>query len=403
MASNEVAIPNAVIILFTVAALAYLALGFSHYIDRTGRNYDSDLKHRWSQQLYVTKGVNPFFTREGSLSSEEGTQLIDPEIGPSVGVSYPPWSYVINEVLIPPLPWTAVTFYFAAWLLIVLVVQGIWVWHQGIPYGRRAAWMLCWASLALYSNFMAIGLGQLSNIMIAAIIAWMYFSSQERPVLAGIFLFIALVKPQLTLFLLFVPLVRRDWKCLLTTGLLGLVSTGAISLWFAEPPHELLLQVLNSADEFEIGLLGIPGLLMRFGLVSDPNLLSPIGLVSFGFLALVLSFRHRDAPLPVIVTIPIVFGQMWTYSRRYDQNLLVFLLVALCLLALARGTRWDWALFGSLFFVLWAPVDSALWHITEDWPVFIISLVGLASLLQAWRSGSFPTEVSNSTRLTGSV
>ena len=216
------------------------------------------------------------------------------------------------------------------------------------------------------------------------------------------YLFIALVKPQLTLFLLFVPLVRRDWKCLLTTGVLGIVSTGAISLWFAEPPHELLLQVLSSAGGFEIGLLGFPGLLMRFGLVSDPSLLTPIGLVSFGLLAAVLCFLYRDAPLPVIVTIPIVLGQMWTYSRRYDQNLLVLLLVALCLLALARGTRRDWAFFGSLFLVLWAPIDSALWRFTEDWPVFIVSLAGLAYLLQAWRSGSFQTGNSNPARLTGS-
>jgi hypothetical protein len=206
--------------------------------------------------------------------------------------------------------------------------------------------------------------------------------SRGKQALAGVFLALVITKPHVGLLFVLVPLVRREWRCLLTAAGTGLVATLLVSLYLGELPHELLIQVFGARAYFESGglLLGLPALLPMLGFEFDPAL---PGMIFLGSLAALLCHRWREAPLLVLVSIPTVIGHVWTYSRRYDQNSLFPCLIALGLLALARGRRSDWLAFGLMGASLWIPTTSEIWDIPAI-PLlqFTTWLMGLGYLLK---------------------
>src|SRR3954469_13576742 len=76
-------------------------------VPQTKPEHANDARLRWTEQEYVHIGVNPY---EIAVHPENA----DPEIGrlpcrdPG---GYPPWAFLTQEPLVPPLPFTAVRWY----------------------------------------------------------------------------------------------------------------------------------------------------------------------------------------------------------------------------------------------------------------------------------------------------
>jgi hypothetical protein len=339
-------------ILFSI----YLVVGFVHFARDTG---GYDLQQRWVQENYVARGVNPHLVYPKTVERTGNEALVDPEIGLSLGVSYPPWSYALNMLLVPPIAWPWTKAYYAMITLSFLVLQGWWVYQLAAAHKPVARLFLVFACLALYANFMGIAQGQHSIAINFGIASMLLCLRRERPVLAGLAFCLAMVKPQTTLLLILVPIVKGDWRCVATAGLLLTTATLAVAGWVGDWPHAMLLQVLEGAGDFGDDInRGLPHLLTRAGLESDPTV---PGLVFFGLLTAALVYRYRDVPTLQLVAIPLVMGQLWSYSRRYDHSNLYVLVAVLGLLALDGRNHRYWAAFLLVGASLWLPTTAENW------------------------------------------
>src|SRR5262245_38792461 len=88
--------------LLGVFAAVYLANGFGHLLFGVA----GDLHMRWVEHAYFVRGV-------ASGDVYEGAAAIDPAVGPAHAGFYPPWSLALGLLVVPPLPFTIVRWYFA--------------------------------------------------------------------------------------------------------------------------------------------------------------------------------------------------------------------------------------------------------------------------------------------------
>jgi hypothetical protein len=334
----------------------YLVLGFVDFVQDSG---GQDLQLRWVQQNYVARGVNPHLVYPQTIQRTGRSEFLDPEIGYSPSVAQAPWSYALSMLLMPPIDWTWTKIHFAVLTVVFLVLQSWWIYRLAAPHEVVVRLFLVFSCLAFYANYMTIGLGQYSIVINLGIAGMLFGLERGRPVLAGLAFCLAMVKPQTTLLLILVPIVKGDWKCVVSAGLLLCGTTLAVAGWVGDWPQAMLLQVLDSGSDITDSMnFGLPHLLTRAGL--EAGGVVP-GLLFFGFLTTVLVYRLRAAPTVLLATIPLVVGQVWTYSRRYDQTNLYVLVAMLGLLALDRQGRRHWAAFLLVGASLWGPTSSGIW------------------------------------------
>jgi hypothetical protein len=334
----------------------YLVLGFVDFVQDSGGH---DLQQRWVQENYVARGVNPHLVYPKTIQRTGANEFLDPEIGYSVGISNPPWSYALNMLLVPPIDWAWTKIHYAVLTVIFLVLQSWWIYRLAAPHEVVVRLFLVFSCLAFYANYMTIGLGQYSIVINLGIAGMLLGLERGRPVLAGLAFCLAMVKPQTTLLLILVPIVKGEWKCVVSAGLLLCVTTLAVAGWVGDSPQAMLLQVLDGASDLTDSInFGLPHLLTRAGL--EAGGVVP-GMLFFGFLTTILVYRLRAAPTVLLATIPLVVGQLWTYSRRYDHTNLYVLVALLGLLALDRKGRRHWAAFLLVGASLWLPTSSEIW------------------------------------------
>ena len=175
-----------------------------------------------------------------------------------------------------------------------------------------------------------------------------------RPLSAGLFLAFAALKPQSSGPFALLLLARGRWIGALSAAVVLAACTLGASLWLGSSPIRLLSQVVGQAAHWEGGDTGILRLLLLAGF---PRAAAISGLAVASFVGGTLLYAiHRERSLLVQAAIACVVARMWAYHRRYDDVLLVFLLVPLALAAFERSTRGAWIAFLSVGGTLWLPL-----------------------------------------------
>jgi hypothetical protein len=208
--------------------------------------------------------------------------------------------------------------------------------------GRWPAWgqvLFCLIVVASKPVRGGIGLGQF-HLMPTALMLWAASpQGRRRPMLAGLGLGVALIKPTMVLPLLGFLVIRRRWRTLATA--LGFQAAALLvaAAWLHVGPVRLLAEwVAVARIQQGAGLIDVPSLARR-GIAVPPEAspLIALAVLALGFAGTLAWRRRADFAL---VSFCAFVGAIFTYHRTYD---LVLLIPALALaIDVCWKTRGPW-------------------------------------------------------------
>jgi hypothetical protein len=239
-------------------------------------------------------------------------------------------------------------------------------------------------SLAISSNCTTLNNGQYGLIVNALLIIVYWLLQANKNYLAGVFMGIALVKPNISAPYLLSLVIKRKFKTVLLAFVYIISATFAIAhttrLNFEKVIGSFLNQIKYVADD---GVSSI-NIIMKFGISTEITLvlLTTIGLV----LGIVIFQKLQHTSLLTLFACAAVIGRVFTYHRPYDDLMLVFLLLALLTLAFSYPSRLNIIIVSLVGLTLWLPLSiqnlaSPYWSIFQN-TIWLIALVYL--LVNSW-------------------
>lgn len=262
-----------------------------------------------------------------------------------------PWAWLGNLLLYWPPAMQRV--YYGLLIVGVLLLIVSWAYRIGERARPGGGLMLAGATLAMSSVVTALGLGQNSPFMVAALVGCYMLVANGHPVAAGLCLGFALAKPQISLLFVLPLLVTGQFLALAVAAAYVVVATLLVCSMTGLTPIEL-------TRDWQVYIAGIkwPGygpyqVLIDAGLPERAVLVSSA--LVFGGAATAAIAVLRDRPLLVLFAIAAVAGRLWSYHQLYDNLMIVFLLVALGELALRSAARPALIMFLLVGVTVWAP------------------------------------------------
>ncbi len=333
-----------------VIGVVYVGAGFVNLLGLFGTEGAGDLLKRWVEHAYFVRGMSP-------LDVYSGASPPDPEIGPMHAGSYPPWSLLTGLIFAPPINQTLLRWYAAALNLAALTAMLTYAYRLGRPYGTGPARLFAAATCAIVANAITLRFGQYGIIVNVLIIGTLLAHASGRPGWGGLLLGIAALKPQTSGLFSLIWLNKRGIPALAVAAawVLGTALLGAA--WLGRSPLTLLRQVYEQAAVWDGGDNGLLGVFLAWGLPRTPVSLALL-VAGLGGSAILL-VRHRSDSLLTRTAILCVMGRLWMYHRRYDDMMLVFLLLALAIAAIELGTTTSWIPFGLVGTTLWLPLRES--------------------------------------------
>lgn len=360
-----------------VATVALATLGVSYvggglYHASFGE-LPQDLARRWLEGAYMVRGIN-------AMDVFDGAHAPEPDLGPMHPGGYPPWATAFGLLVAPPLPHAWVRVYFSALNLAALGLVVHYAYRAGARYGNRLAQLLAASALAVASNAVVLRHGQYGIVVNALLVLLLRALESQRFGRAGLFLGLAALKPQSSAPFVFLFFRRRGFRAIAAAAALVGSATLLASLHVGRSPIHVMRQVFGQAANWEGGDSGLLRLLLEAGM---PRGLAIPALAATSLVAgAYLLHRNRNASIAVQAAILCVIGRLWAYHRRYDDMLVLFLLVPLAGVTLTRPNRLGWLLFFGVGLTLWLPFREV------DHGVLLIGakiglwLAGLAWLLR---------------------
>src|SRR6266436_4108891 len=162
------------------------------------------------------------------------------------GVVYPPWTYFSGLLLLWP-PWARVRVWYA--FVNVICLTSIIGFVNG--YARQQSTLdrlvLVFSVTAIGALCSNLGVGNFGVIVIALLLGAYQADEAERPILSGLLLGIAMLKPQLTAPFLLVALLGGRFRALAVTAIYLIVGTVAIWIISGLNPLLMLVQSVQTA------------------------------------------------------------------------------------------------------------------------------------------------------------
>jgi Glycosyltransferase family 87 len=344
-------------------AFAYYVRGARYLVLGTEVSDAVDLKLRWSEERYFLKGQNPFdmWLAHSPIVATLGlTEVSDrpAAVDASLGVSdpaLPPWGYVSALALLWP-EWPGVRIYYLLLNTVALAFMAWWASSTVMEAGRLARWLLGLSVIAIGSVSSTLGVGQFGILVTALLCAACYLERQNRPLVSGLFVAFALVKPTLAGPFFLAMVIRRRWPAVFSCA--AYLTVCSIVTWVvvATPPWEMLRQLLRvGAVIGDQGSANLASVLI--GMVEDRRLATMaamlIGLAPMALLLISRIGQESNAAYAVAA----VVSRMWTYHKTYDDIILAFVLIGLGAYALKkhRVDAASGAMFVILGVTLWLP------------------------------------------------
>ncbi len=339
-------------------SIAYLAKGFYYGMFVDG----SDVLRRWLEQRFVF-----------------GQENLDPRIVAFVRTEliYPPWSYFTGVLFFWP-PWPQARIWFG----LVNLASLIWIVRFVDAYAREQSkldrLLLVLSVTAIAAICTTLGVGNYPVIVVALLIGAYQADEADRPVLSGLLIGVAMLKPQIAGPFLLVALVRGRFRALAAAAIYLIVACAAI--WMLSPvnPLRMLSQSAQLGSNFANTTDGLLGVVLNLGV--PYRLAAPITAITSLAIFIPVLWYCRERSLMVLFAIAALTSRVWTYNLNTSNLVFIFLLLALWKLAIEKRDTRAGALFMAVGVSLWIPASLSrypLLQIVEH----LIWLGGLAGLL----------------------
>jgi Glycosyltransferase family 87 len=320
------------VLLFVIAIVIALLYGLSHPV--------YDFVEYWTAAHLLVSHHNPYslgemFQAEKSLGMYQSVPLM---------FLSPPWVLALlaplgfaKSYVIAWFAWTGVLV--AAIAMSSRLLMDVYFGELCIPEVSDKASYRALFAFTFYPILLSLKFTQTAPLMLLGVAGFIYFENRRRPVWAGIFLSLTLIKPHLT-YLLWIALLlwswrQRRWKTLTSTILFTVFLT-VLTLPF--DPHVIQhYRELATGPYMEIYPSGVTGGIRK--------LLGGIGTFWIEFVPPLIGLvwfanhwrRHRGSwswtdRLPMLITVSVVTS---AYGWLFDQSLLVLTVIYLA----AQATR----------------------------------------------------------------
>lgn len=326
--------------LLTIAVCGYgLLLTIAGFVvGRVTPDGIADFRQRWFEVQHFVHRINPSDVMSGKVAALEGVPFV--YIG-----GYPPWSYTVGSILIPPLPFQFSLAVFTLFQLLSLLGILLLIYQTTQRYLKSI-----WAGFFFMGIFLSqpglatdLKWGNYTTIAVFALMACILLCRSRRrfvALLGGLCFSIAFVKPQLAALFGLVLLWEGYWRSWTTAAGLVLMYTMVAAITLQSSPWTLIAAVFEStvsyrelysyAQYYNYGLFDILKLFeVPVGLIVKCELVLGIAAVT----ALCLRYR-RYVPAVTLWAIPATFAPLWAYNQKYDWLIIFFLLFAFGLYAL---------------------------------------------------------------------
>ena len=363
---SELRIPRrlklALVAALALLSIAYLAKGFYIGTFRDG----ADVFRRWAEEHFLLH------------------TLVDPRLAASFarrGVVYPPWSYFSGLFLLwPPRAQVRV------WYSFVNLVCMIWIIGFVAGYAReqykldRLILVLSVTAIGAFCSNLGVGN---YGVIVLALLAGSYQADEAgRPVLSGLLLGVAMLKPQLAAPFLLVSLVRGRFRALAAAAIYLVVATVAIWIISGVDPLLLLNQSVQMAGAFAQTTAGLLTVILGAGL--PYRVAAPLTALLCLAIFTPILWSYRDRSPMLLFAVAALTSRLWTYNLNTSNLILVFLLLALWSLAVettTRGTRVT-ALFLAVGVSLWVPARLSEYHVVQlaEHLIWLAGTIGLLIL-----------------------
>jgi len=292
----------------------------------------------------------------------------------------------------------------AAALLSLLAVRLVEPPGDAERDGDDRSKLLLLAAVILGSPFVAhvVYMGQLSLLGAAALIGAWYSNDRQRPVLAGVLLGLACLKPQFALLPLLWLLLHRRFTLLVSAGFTCLLL-GAWPMYVLGPfeAYHQWLDALGTYQAIPVNTLGfrhvagLPSLLASAGVpMPRPTLLTGVGVAClFGL----WRARHHFTSCEILAGMSVIQLGL-VYGHDYDYVYLAPLAAALCGYLLSVPHSWRWV--GAMTLALYIPqrlVRVADVPILNHWRTLVILAMATLLLQHAARRRKTEERVPRST------
>ena len=333
------------VLLFALIGLVYVSESFSSLtcsLQDTFFFYDFQL--RYNEVRCLLSGVDPFKVWRGEVLHAQYSAwywYCPSDVWHEYVHAYPPWSYSFF------LPFALLPKQLSAlcWL-IVSVLCGASLYIYAFLIDRepsRPLWMRLAPVIAalpiLSSVCMCIGVLNYGLIISAAVLAMAMCLDHDRQWLAGVFLSLAMVKPQIGLLFVVPLLVGRKFKAVLIGGVICIVASIPPALLCGESVIDMILSIKEygaaySQCDMPTGTF-FPGRLPGFGsMVID----AIVGVMSCA----TLSWLFRDERNWVVRLIPAsILCVMWTVARQHDYCIYIIPFFVLARMVVESSRRLD--------------------------------------------------------------
>jgi hypothetical protein len=170
--------------------------------------------------------------------------------------------------------------------------------------------------------------GQYSLPVLAALTMYMVAVKKTWPVLGGLSLAFAMIKPQVAFLFGFVAIAKKQWKLLLVAIVTVIVAWIGAAAWVGKPMLSLLAAKAN--QNAEIGYYyGLFDVIIKTSQHRESWLLLS-GILFVTVVMLVALLQSRKS-VEYHMAIAAVASTMWTYSNTSDSLVLAFMMYYLLL------------------------------------------------------------------------
>lgn len=369
----------------------------------------SDASRQWEVCQYVRARINPYeladrilrdtfgpatgpdrlLLREKRIYSISSAQWDESTPGllpghPPPEATYPPSTLAVLLPLIGFLPQTALLPIYTSvnllFLSVLLLFLAQWT-RASTGLSASGAWLLasavclCWPPLVF-----AVQNGQAGIPVLLCALAFARLFPR-RPVLAGVLLMLALVKPSMALLFAFIPLVHWRWRPLWTVFFLGVALTLLPCLWLREWPWIVLAQWMDLCRYVLQGAFSLQEVFNALAIENTVWSTLAILLLWGGVLAWCVWCRR--ARWEWLFAFLALANLAWTYHERHDFVLLAFpcLLFAADIVA-ARHRILSWI--GLILCILLGTALSDFFYVPDAPWARLVRWSGRGALLALW-------------------
>ncbi|BAQ61774.1 hypothetical protein GM3708_2180 [Geminocystis sp. NIES-3708] len=338
---------NILSVFLLLLIIAYIVKGFSFLLSHD--QGAGDLYFRWQEQQYIYHGYYPYFAREGM-------DFVIKEIGAIQSGGYLPWSFFSGFLFFPPISYPLTRVYHVFLNLISLSILGLFAYNLGKNYYRSYSLFAVASVLAISANSSTLGVGQYGVIINALLIIFYISLQKNQNSLAGLFLGIAMLKPNISAFYFLIPVTQKRLKTIIVFSLYIIVATFSIVKITNTNLLLILTDIYKQSNFFTAQGNSLVNLFLPLG-ISPNNATIILGVLGI-IICLTVFYLYRNYSLLTLFAIASIMGRVCFYHLIYDNVMIVFLLLALLELTFKNPDKLNFIVLLIVGITLWIPAKA---------------------------------------------